>query len=914
MSIGCLSLRITVSSLRRGHASVIACVILAALSFQQHAQAAGATATYTYDDAGRLRNATLSSGTTQVVTYDYDAAGNRTAAAAGTSPQMPPSITVPSTSMSGSYSISWTASTGTVTAYQLYEANNINFGSETLVYSGTGTAVPLSKSNGTYYYRVRACDGALCSGYRTGANPVTLPPGAPASITVPSSSVNGSYTVSWGAASGTFTAYQLYEATNASFTGATLAYSGTSPSAPLSKGNGTYYYRVRACNVSACSSFVTGANSMLVTLPPGAPSSITVPSGSTGSHSVSWAAASGTVTAYQLYRATAANFTGETLAYSGTNTSASLSTGNGTYYYRVRACNVSACSSFVAGGNSIVVTVPPSAPPSITVPASNLTGLYSVTWGASTGTLTAYHLYEATNASFSGEQLIYNGTNTGMPRSKGNGTYYYRVRACNVSACSSLVPGANPTVVTLPPSMPATITVPASSITGSYSVSWAAATGTVTAYQLYEASNAGFSGETVAYTGTTTTASFSSKGNGTYYYRVRACNVSACSSLIAGGNPTAVTLPPATPGAATASSGAYNNTGSYTISWGASSSGIVTAYELLEKITFGSETLIYSGTATGFAVSGRGEGIRSYRVRACNGPGCSDYNATQGNGAVVMVDMTAPTPPASLNRTTHANLYWGGGGGSTDTNGSGVETWRVYRSGTHVGTTVQPTQAFNDSAAPSNATYSYTVRTVDRAGNLSAPSPTLTFYLDTIPPNAPTGLTATAIDSQTVQLSWTPATDPNGGSVGSYYVWRNGGMLHSASSNSFVDTPVAASTTYTYTVVAYDSDYNSSAHSAPASVTTPAALTVPTTPMNLRATGTPTAKSYSIYWTGSSGPVSYYVLEENGVGVQVTTASKAYNNKPTGTYQYRVKACSATNACSAFTAVFSKDVCNGPCQ
>jgi YD repeat-containing protein len=76
-----------------------------------------------------------------------------------------------------------------------------------------------------------------------------IAPGAPASISVPPNSTTGSYTISWGTASGTVTGYELYEATNSSFSGQTVAYSGTALSVPLSgRGNGTYYYRVRACD------------------------------------------------------------------------------------------------------------------------------------------------------------------------------------------------------------------------------------------------------------------------------------------------------------------------------------------------------------------------------------------------------------------------------------------------------------------------------------------------------------------------------------------------------------------------------------------------------------------------------------------------------------------------------------------
>jgi len=61
----------------------------------------------------------------------------------------------------------------------------------------------------------------------------------------------------------------VYEATNPSFSGATLVYNSTGTSVPLvGRGNGTWYYEVQACNSSGCSAFTAGANGVTVTLPP----------------------------------------------------------------------------------------------------------------------------------------------------------------------------------------------------------------------------------------------------------------------------------------------------------------------------------------------------------------------------------------------------------------------------------------------------------------------------------------------------------------------------------------------------------------------------------------------------------------------------------------------------------------------
>ena len=92
---------------------------------------------------------------------------------------------------------------------------------------------------------------------------------------------------------------------------------------------------------------------------------------------------------------------------------------------------------------------------------------------------------------------------------------------------------------------PATITVPLTS-TGNYTVTWTAG-GSVTGYELYESTNSGFSSQTKVYQGAGTSASISGHGAGTYYYRVRACNGSACGNYAPGAHTTLVTLPPGTP-------------------------------------------------------------------------------------------------------------------------------------------------------------------------------------------------------------------------------------------------------------------------------------------------------------------------------------------------------------------------------
>ena len=96
---------------------------------------------------------------------------------------------------------------------------------------------------------------------------------------------------------------------------------------------------------------------------------------------------------------------------------------------------------------------------------------------------------------------------------------------------------------------------------------------------------------------------------------------------------------------------------------------------------------------------------------------------------------------------------------------------------------------------------------------------------DTQPPTVPTGLAVTGVTAHSVSLSWNASTDNVG--VTGYTVYRNGssvGTTGGANATSFTDTTAAPSTTYSYTVDAFDGAGNHSAQSSPpVQATTPAA-------------------------------------------------------------------------------------------
>jgi hypothetical protein len=87
-------------------------------------------------------------------------------------------------------------------------------------------------------------------------------------------------------------------------------------------------------------------------------------------------------------------------------------------------------------------------------------------------------------------------------------------------------------------------------------------------------------------------------------------------------------------------------------------------------------------------------------------------------------------------------------------------------------------------------------------------------------PNVPTGLAATSDTASSVGLSWTASTGV--AAPAGYTVYRNGTALGTTTTTSFMDPTVSPSTTYQYTVDAFNTGGTHSAQSATLPVTTPA--------------------------------------------------------------------------------------------
>jgi hypothetical protein len=83
---------------------------------------------------------------------------------------------------------------------------------------------------------------------------------------------------------------------------------------------------------------------------------------------------------------------------------------------------------------------------------------------------------------------------------------------------------------------------------------------------------------------------------------------------------------------------------------------------------------------------------------------------------------------------------------------------------------------------------------------------------DTQPPSVPTGLNLSNITQNSITLSWTASSDNV--AVTGYKIYRNGNQINTTSGTSFVDSALSPTTTYSYSISAYDGAANNSVQSS----------------------------------------------------------------------------------------------------
>jgi fibronectin type 3 domain-containing protein len=175
-------------------------------------------------------------------------------------------------------------------------------------------------------------------------------------------------------------------------------------------------------------------------------------------------------------------------------------------------------------------------------------------------------------------------------------------------------------------------------------------------------------------------------------------------------------------------------------------------------------------------------------------------------------DTTAPAVPTNVNATavscTRIDLSWSA---ATDTGGSGLKGYNVYRNSGFVTSTTAT--SMSDLTVAASATYSYTVTAVDIANNESTQSAvdsaTTPACADVTAPSIPTNVAASAASCARVNISWSAASD-SGSGVRGYNIARNASLwaFVDAPGTTFADLNVSGSTAYSYQVQAVDNAGN----------------------------------------------------------------------------------------------------------
>ncbi len=266
---------------------------------------------------------------------------------------------------------------------------------------------------------------------------------------------------------------------------------------------------------------------------------------------------------------------------------------------------------------------------------------------------------------------------------------------------------------------------------------------------------------------------------------------------------------------------------------------------------------------------------------------------------------TQPAAPSSLTATatssSQVNLTWV----DNATNESGFKIERKTGAGgtyAQIATVAAGVISYSDTGLTASTSYYYRVRCSNTAGDSAySNEANVTTLSAGTPPAAPATLSATAISSSQINLSWADVSTETGfkierkiGAGGTYAQIGTVG----ANVTTYSDSALAAATTYFYRVRATNAAGDSS-YSPEASATTSA--TVPAAPASLTATAI-SSTQINLAWPDVSGETGFKIERKTGSGgtyAQIATVGSnvtSYGDTgltPSTTYFYRVR---ATNA------------------
>ena len=451
------------------------------------------------------------------------------------------------------FNINWATGTENPTRYELWRSDTAYGAASTNIWNQQYSLGQNERSksqnlgNGTYRYKVRACNG-ICgpwSSVRT-VSVLDKPSAVPTpSITNKAGNHDSTFNVTWGAATGVVSSYQLYR--RSAPYGTSTWSSPTAVTSSQSLDDGHYKYFVRATNNAG---FADSAElSTTVLKLPETPISISAPADTDGRFNLSIAYGAGRVTNYKLQHSVDSGVSWVNKeAANGKPSTVSItrpaydSSGNPqeNYLFRIAACNESGCSAYSSASNNVHVN-PPGTPENIHL--TNLShpdldadtdGSFTVNWSAlvaeNTNTLVngvVYSIEEQISPSSTWVLLASNIADTSYPLTRNQGTYAYRIKACIPAVGCGDTTNQVEVTVAYNPGIPGAISGPDLVNQNSFSLGWTSASGTVTRYELEQRSVNETNGQLIQDTLAVNSA-ITGIASGHYYYKVRACNGPLC--------------------------------------------------------------------------------------------------------------------------------------------------------------------------------------------------------------------------------------------------------------------------------------------------------------------------------------------------------------------------------------------------
>ena len=540
----------------------------------------------------------------------------------------------------------------------------------------------------------------------------------------------------------------------------------------------------------------------------------------------------------------------------------------------------------------------PGAPSGLTAAAASASQI-NLAWTASPTAGVTYTVFFGTSAGSIGTVLTSGLTSPSYQATGLNfsATYYFTVEAVSASGNSTLSNTASATTQSLP-----TTSAPGAPTATALSSSQISLTWMVTAngqtFSVYSGTSAAAVTHLVAsgINGTGYTVSGLSPST-TYYFTIVGTTSTATSSPSGVGS--ATTMAPAPPAAPSSLTAVAASTSQINLAWAASATTGVT-YSVFSGTSAGSVTTpIASGLAgTSFAATGLSASTTYYyAVKAV----LSGTSSAASNTASATTQ--APVPPAAPTSliatavsTSQINLNW------TASSTSGV-TYTVYKGSTVAASGLSGT-SYSVTGLSASTAYSFTVFAVSSTGTSTASNAASATTQTPVTPTAPSSLSATAISSSQINLSWAASLS----SGVTYTVSRGSTVVVSGlSGTSYSVTGLAASTAYTFTVVAVSSTGTSAASNAASAPTQAASVVPPAAPSGLTASPA-SASVMNLNWqpsTTSGVTYNVYVGTVSGVtSTQVASGLTGQNTSVSGlldstTYYFTVKAVSSTGSLSA---------------